>query len=95
MKLIKFNLEITMSERWLNKFMQLLDCMRWCGRIGASRTLGFYVDGDGDFKFDFKLNGKEVEKIQDWKEIDDSSFDKNNLKPFQTNRKVNIFFDAG
>lgn len=95
MENIKFNLEVTMPERWMKKFIQMLDCMRWCGNVGASRTLGFYADGDGDFSFNFKFNGWDVEKVQDWEKIDRESFDKDNLKPFQTNRKVNFFFDAG
>ena len=97
MKHVKFNLEIVIPERWMNKFIQMLDCMRWCSNVGASRTLGFYADGDGDFSgFDFKFQGNSVDKIQDWEKIDKDSVDnKKCLPPFHTNRPVNFFFDAG
>ena len=106
MELVKFNLEITMPKRWVKKFMQMLDCMRWCGGVGASRTVAFYADGDGDFRpFDFKVNGKEVKSNIDWSKYDkDWNPDPKKINcdppeelppPFKTRRKINFFFDAG
>lgn len=104
--LVKFNLEITMPKRWVKKFMQMLDCMRWCGRGGASRTVAFYADGDGDFRpFDFKVNGKEVKSDIDWwKYAKNWNPDPKKINcdppeelppPFKTRRKIDFFFDAG
>lgn len=97
MNLVKMNFEITLPERWLKKFVQLLDCMRWCGKVGASRTLGFYADGDGDFTFNYKINGEEIKQVQDWNKIDKTPIDQDSKLPipFHTNRRINFFFDAG
>lgn len=99
--LIKINLEITIPKRWLNKFMQMLDCMRWFSRNGASRTVAFYADGDGDFRpFDFKVDSKEVKAGINWWDYDKGwNPDPKNpdeLPPrFKTRRGVDFFFDAG
>ena len=53
---ITLNLQISIPKRWVNKFLQMLDCMKWCGNVGASRTVAFYADGDGDFRPKFKIN---------------------------------------
>ena len=103
---VKFNLEITMPRRWVTKFLQMLDCMRWCGNVGASRVVAFYADGDGDFRpFNFKVNGKEVSKTEDWGKHDkdwspkpenvDCDPPKEFPPAYKTRRKVNFFFDAG
>ena len=101
---VKFNLEITMPKRWMKKFFQMLDCMRWCGNVGASRTVAFYADGDGDFRpFDFRFNGKKVDKMEDWGKHDkDWNPDKVTRyapqeppPPYKTWRGINFFFDAG
>ena len=105
-EVIKFNLEITIPKRWVKKFMQMLDCMRWTGQAGTSRTVAFYADGDGDFRpFDFKVNGNEVKSDIDWwKYAKNWNPDpaKINCDPpeefppsFKTRRKIDFFFDAG
>lgn len=103
---VKFTLEITMPKRWVKKFLQMLDCMRWCGRGGASRTVAFYADGDGDFRpFDFKVNGEEVKSDIDWWKHD-KGWNPDPKKiycdppeefppPFKTRRGIDFFFDAG
>lgn len=100
---VKFNLEITMPRRWVTKFLQMLDCMRWCGNVGASRTVGFYADGDGDFRpFDIKVNGEDL-KAEDWEKHDkDWNPDKvTRYAPqepppqYKTWRGIDFFFDAG
>ena len=105
-ELVKFNLEITMPKRWVKKFLQMLDCMRWTGRGGASRTVAFYADGDGDFRpFDFKVNGNEVKSGIDWWKYD-KNWNPDPKKiycdppeefppPFKTRRRIDFFFDAG
>lgn len=98
---VKFKLEITMPKRWAKKFIQMLDCMRWCGNVGASRVVAFYADGDGDFRpFDFKVNNKEVKKLADWNKLDvswDAKYhDDNEIHPALKSRKsIDFFFDAG
>lgn len=94
---VKFNLEITIPEKWLYKFMQMLDCMRWCSKVGASRAVSFYADGDGDFKhFDFKINGKEIKSDIPWNNFDKSwNQYQENTPPFKTKRNIDFFFDAG
>ena len=98
--LVKFKLEITMPKRWIKKFIQMLDCMRWTGRVGSSRLIAFYADGDGDFRpFDFKINGKEFESKIKWSEHDKTwkPSDDYEIPPkFKTRRnEVDFFFDAG
>ena len=98
---VKLNLEITIPKRWVKKFFQMLDCMRVCGNVGASRTVAFYADGDGDFRpFDFKVNGKEVQTYfgKTWNIHDNAKVPEDinvPCPPFKTRRKVDFFFDAG
>lgn len=99
-EIVKLNLEITIPKRWVNKFIQMFDCMRWCGKVGASRCLGFYADGDGDFRpFDFKVNGKEIKSDIPWHKFDKTLRTKEDQElpqPFKTKRDgVDFFFDAG
>ena len=44
-----------MEERWIPYFCSMLGYMQYCGNIGHSSIVGFYSDGDGDFrpKFEF------------------------------------------
>ena len=55
-----FTISCTMEERWINHFLSLLSYMEFCGKIGHSSLIGFYSDGDGDFRPEFKtdMNGK-------------------------------------
>lgn len=99
---VKFKLEITMPKRWAKKFIQMLDCMKWCGDVGASRTVAFYADGDGDFRpFKFEVNGKKLESGIKWHEFDKglTKEQKENwetvLPKFKTRKNVDFFFDAG
>lgn len=39
-----------MEERWVPQFVGLLEHMEYLGKVGSSRMLGFYADGDGDFR---------------------------------------------
>lgn len=55
-KKVKFTIECEMGERWKDYFLSFLKTMEFFGQAGHSELLGFYSDGDGDFrpKFDFK-----------------------------------------
>ena len=45
-----FNIKCTMEERWIDSFLSMLRYMEACGKIGHSTLIGFYSDGDGDFR---------------------------------------------
>ena len=51
-----FTISCTMEERWINHFLSLLSYMEFCGKIGHSSLIGFYSDGDGDFRPEFNPN---------------------------------------
>ena len=51
-----FNIEVTMNERWIDDFCSMLKYMERCGNIGHSSIIGFYSDGDGDFRPKFNIN---------------------------------------
>lgn len=38
--------------------MSMLDYMEYCGKVGMSRNVGIYADGDGSFRPKFKTNIK-------------------------------------
>lgn len=54
-KEVTLKITATMNERWVNDFCSMLKYMESCGNIGHSAIVGFYSDGDGDFrpKFEF------------------------------------------
>ena len=51
-----FTIEVTMNERWVNDFCSMLNWMQSCGSLGHSSLVGFYADGDGDFRPKFNIN---------------------------------------
>ena len=51
-----FTIEVTMNERWINDFCSMLNWMQSCGNLGHSSLVGFYADGDGDFRPKFNIN---------------------------------------
>lgn len=53
-----FNIEVTMNERWVNDFCSMLKWMESCGKLGHSSLVGFYSDGDGDFRPKFQIDTK-------------------------------------
>lgn len=54
----KFTIEVEMEDRWIPHFMSMLDYMEYCGKVGMSRNVGIYADGDGDFRPKFKTDIK-------------------------------------
>ena len=52
---LTFNITATMKPRWIPHFLSMLKYMEQLGGLGASREVGLYSDGDGDFrpKFEF------------------------------------------
>jgi hypothetical protein len=44
-----FTIKCTMKDRWVPHFLAMLKYMAYLGRIGSSRQVTLYSDGDGDF----------------------------------------------
>lgn len=47
-------IKVTMRKRWIPHFLAMLKYMEQLGRLGSSREVTFYSDGDGDFRPKFK-----------------------------------------
>ncbi len=50
-----FNITVTMEDRWVDHFCSMLKWMEDCGKRGHSSFVGFYADGDGDFRPEFNI----------------------------------------
>ena len=53
-KKVQLNIKATIDERWVNDFCSMLKWMETCGNLGHSSVVGFYSDGDGDFRPKFE-----------------------------------------
>lgn len=80
----EFNVKFTIKDRWINQFMSFLDYLEYCSHVGHSAPVGFYADGDGDFRFEFDTDVV-YEKKYDPDEIDQSGF---------CGKEVEVLFDA-
>lgn len=78
-----FNIKVTMEERWINDFCSMLDWMQSCGDIGHSSIVGFYADGDGDFRPKFEID-TDYEKTKGYWKSDGAEFP-----------ELEVLFDAG
>ena len=60
-----FTVTCTMEERWIDTFMSMLNKMESDGKLGHSEIIGFYSDGDGDFRPEFEsdIDWNKVEGI--------------------------------
>lgn len=61
-KKVEFNIKVTMDERWVDDFCSMLYWMQRCGKSGHSSIVGFYSDGDGDFRPKFEIDRDFVKK---------------------------------
>lgn len=77
-----FNIKVTMNERWIDDFCSMLDWMQSCGNMGHSSLVGFYSDGDGDFRPEFEIDTEYQRKDGIWNKD-------NPLRPPE------VLFDAG
>lgn len=61
----KFDIHVSMEERWIPHFQSFLKYMEGMGSAGHSAMVGFYADGDGDFrpKFEFDISMRKVEGL--------------------------------
>lgn len=82
-KEVEFNIKVAMNERWVNDFCSMLNWMQSCGNLGHSSIVGFYSDGDGDFRPKFEFD-REYEKVKGYWEKDG--------KPLP---ELEVIFDAG
>ena len=55
-----FTIKCSMKDRWVPYFISFLKRMSADGEIGHSELIGFYADGDGDFRPKFKFDSSEV-----------------------------------
>ena len=85
-KEVTFNVKVTMNERWVNDFCSMLSWMQSCGDIGHSSLVGFYADGDGDFRPKFEID-REYEKK--------SGFWENDYEEADRFPKSEVIYDAG
>jgi hypothetical protein len=86
---MKFTIEVDMQDRWVGHFISMLKTMQYLGGIGSSRVVGFYADGDGDFRPKFNFSNlehrvKEAKPVYDM----DTPHDKRDAV-------CAIFYDAG
>lgn len=51
----KFTIECEVPERWVNQFCSFLKHLERNGNLGHSALVGFYADGDGDFRPRFNI----------------------------------------
>ena len=51
---MKFKIEVDMPDRWVPHFLGMLKYMEQLGSLGSSRHVGFFSDGDGDFRPKFQ-----------------------------------------
>lgn len=74
---ITFNIKMTMKDRWVSTFLGFLRELEWMGEQGHSSVIGFYADGDGDFrpKFQADIKCRKLAKGYPTKYIPEKLFD--------------------
>ena len=85
-KEVTFNIKVTMNERWVDDFCSMLNWMQSCGNLGHSSIVGFYSDGDGDFRPKFEIDREDKKKDGFWRK----DYKQSNHFP-----KPEVIFDAG
>lgn len=63
----EFNIKVKMEDRWADTFCSMLKYMEHLGKIGSSRNVTLYSDGDGDFRpeFEFDIEHKIESPVKD------------------------------
>ena len=88
-KEVEITIKAKMNERWVNDFLSMLKHMESCGNMGHSSVVGFYSDGDGDFKPKFEFDKEYKPQHGYWE---------HELVKENTERhlpKLEVMFDAG
>lgn len=57
---VTVDLKITVRKRWVPHLLGFFHRMEELGNIGSSRMIGFYADGDGDFRPSFEVGGEPI-----------------------------------
>ena len=83
---VTFSIKVTMKDRWVNDFCSMLDEMQRCGNIGHSAVIGFFSDGDGDFRPEFEFDRPYTRT---------DGYRKDNIPEVAELPRVEIIFDAG
>lgn len=78
---VTFNVKVTMPGRWVDDFCSFLRTLQAYGIVGHSGLVGFFADGDGDFRPKF--------------EIDREHNPKAGVPGKDISKKPEIMFDAG
>lgn len=89
MKDVEITIKTKMNERWVNDFLSMLKYMEYCGNVGHSAVVGFYSDGDGDFRPKFEFN-REYEPRHGYFERELVKQNPGNHLPY-----LEVIFDAG
>ena len=85
-KEVTCDIKVTMNERWVADFCSMLNWMQSCGDLGHSSIVGFYSDGDGDFRPKFEIDRKYEKKNGFWRK---------DYKHSDRFPKPEVIFDAG
>lgn len=68
-EIVEFDIHCKMNKAWANEFLSFLKTIESFGKLGCSRTVALYADGDGDFrpKFntDFEFKNREPINVAD------------------------------
>lgn len=83
---VTFNVQCTMDERWVDAFCSMLNQMELWGRLGHSNVVGFYADGDGDFRPTFTTDQPYTKRGDTWMKF---------LREDQKPPMPEVVYDAG
>jgi len=85
---VTLNIKVTMKERWVDDFLSFLRYMETCGNLGHSAVLGFYSDGDGDFRPKFEFD-------REFNETTDQRYEETKERYRYVTIEPEIVYDAG
>lgn len=75
----EFSVKCKMNKRWIPYFVSFLKRMESDGNIGHSESIGFYADGDGDFRPKFIFDTTEVDDINPTNKVKPDSMEDINI----------------
>ena len=70
----KFSVDCEMEPSWVPYFLGMLRTMEQLGKLGGSKWVKLYSDGDGDFRPKFSWSSKVEPAKPEWIE-DEAIFD--------------------
>ena len=103
-EMVELNLKFKIHPRWVKQFIGFLEYVEANSSVGHSSLVGFYADGDGDFRFRWKFADDDGESINKKVAkyfrkvrpdlIDDNCNTENPLNPLP-DAVPEVLFDAG